>query len=242
VEAPFRSRPTVSDEVAVEQLAAAEIEVVGRMPWSSNTTFLVNLDTPDIPLQAVYKPGRGERPLWDFPDGIYKREVAAYQLSCQLGWQIVPPTVERDGPYGPGSLQLFVPTDFEEHYFTIKDDPRHLAALRQICAFDFVANSTDRKGGHCLLGEDGRVYAIDNGLSFHTEFKLRTVIWDFGGEALPADIVADLCGLLDGVAPDLDALLRPDESEAILNRTQALIHDGCFPVDHTGRRWPWPVV
>jgi len=212
------------------------------MPWSSNTTFLVDLPGQDIPLQAVYKPGRGERPLWDFPDGIYQREVAAYLLSAQLGWEIVPPTVLRDGPYGPGSLQLFVPTDFEDHYFTIREAPEHRHALQRICAFDVVANSTDRKGGHCLLGEDGRVYAIDNGLSFHAEFKLRTVIWDFGGETLPADILADLCDLLDGAAPDLDELLEGGETEALLDRTQALVHDGSFPVDPSGRRWPWPVV
>ena len=222
-------------------LATAPLDVVGRMPWSTNTTFLVNLEG-ETPLQAVYKPGRGERPLWDFPDGIWKREIAAYLLSEQLGWEIVPPTVERDGPYGPGSLQLFVPTDFEEHYFTMKDDAAHLPALRRICAFDFVANSTDRKSGHCLLGEDGKIHAIDNGLSFHTEFKLRTVIWDFGGESIPQEIIADLCGLLDGIDPELEQLLSPPENEALVDRTRALIHDGHFPIDHTGRRWPWPVV
>jgi uncharacterized repeat protein (TIGR03843 family) len=228
--------------VAVAELESAELEVLGRMPWSSNTTFLVDLHCEPTPLQGVYKPGRGERPLWDFPDGIYKREIAAYVLSNGLGWGIVPPTVHRDGPLGAGSLQLFVPTDFEDHYFTIREDPRFADVLRRICAFDFVANSTDRKGGHCLLGEDGRVYAIDNGLSFHTDFKLRTVIWDFGGEEIPSELIADLSSLLDGLPEQLERLLTEAECESVLTRTQALLHEGCYPTDPTGRRWPWPVV
>lgn len=239
---PFRSRPAISDEAALDELRTAELDVVGRMPWSSNATFLVELRGDVADLQAVYKPGRGERPLWDFPDGLYRREVAAYELSAQLGWGIVPPTVEREGPLGPGSLQLFIPTDFEQHYFTIREDPTHTAALQRICAFDFVANSTDRKGGHCLLGEDGHIYAIDNGLSFHTEFKLRTVIWDFGGLIIPGEIAADLCDLLDGLDPALEELLTPSEVEALLGRARSFVQGGQFPIDPTGRRWPWPVV
>jgi uncharacterized repeat protein (TIGR03843 family) len=231
----------VSDDVAVEHLQTADIDLIGRMPWSSNTTFLANLDC-DPALQAVYKPGKGERPLWDFPDGLYKREIAAFELSSELSWGIVPPTVERDGPFGPGSLQLFIPTDFEQHYFTIKDDPDHRRTLQRICAFDYVANSTDRKSGHCLLGEDGEIHAIDNGLSFHVEFKLRTVIWDFGGEDLPPDLCVDLEALLDAGAPALDELLSATEVAAVLDRTRSLLHAGCFPIDPTGRAWPWPVV
>ena len=130
----------------------------------------------------MYKPGRGERHLWDFPEAIYRREVAAYELSQALGWDIVPETVERDdAPLGPGSLQRFVPADFSEHHFTLVEHEDYHDQLRTICAFDVVANNADRKSGHCILGDDGRIWAIDNGLCFHVEPKLRTVIWEFAG-------------------------------------------------------------
>ena len=136
----------------------------------------------------MYKPQRGERPLWDFPRGLDRREVAAYRLSETLGFGLVPPTLAREGPYGPGSIQLFVDAEFEEHYFTLRERPEHRAALARLCAFDLVANNADRKSGHCLLGRDGRLYAIDNGLCFHVEPKLRTVVWDFSGEPIPGEI------------------------------------------------------
>ncbi len=156
------------------------------MPWSSNRTFLTNLCLDDQTANAVYKPASGERPLWDFPDGLYRREVAAYELSEALGWQLVPMTIERDeAPMGTGSLQWFVDADFEQHYFTLIEDERWWPQLERICAFDILANNTDRKSGHCLVDTDGHIWAIDNGLSFHAEFKLRTVIWEFGGEPIP---------------------------------------------------------
>ena len=156
------------------------------MPWSSNATLLVDVHG-EIDLKAVYKPRRGERPLWDFPAGLDAREAAAYELSAALGWDVVPETVLRtaDLPYGRGSLQRFVPFDPEQHYFTLVEEEARLPVLRTICAFDVVANSADRKGGHCLAGDDGRIYAIDNGLTFHEELKLRTVIWEFGGTSVP---------------------------------------------------------
>ncbi len=178
----------MSDRPApLDLLLRGELTIKGRMPWSSNGTYLAAADARGESVDAVYKPRRGERPLWDFPDGLFKREVAAYELSEALGWDIVPLTVLRsEGPLGEGSLQLFVPADFEQHYFTLYEDEQHHDRLRTICAFDLLANNTDRKSGHCLLGEDGQIYAIDNGLSFHHEFKLRTVIWEFGGEPIPA--------------------------------------------------------
>ena len=158
----------------------------------------MTLDAGDAdPVCAVYKPARGERSLWDFPDGLYRREVAAYELSEALGWGLVPPTVVRDdGPFGPGSLQLFVEADYEQHYFTLLDDGGHDEdVLRAICAFDIVANNADRKSGHVLRGPDGRLWAIDHGLCFHRQPKLRTVIWDFADEAVPGEpILADLGG------------------------------------------------
>ena len=229
---------------ALRLLDTASMDLLGRMPYSSNGTFLVDLWCDGAAVaQAIYKPLRGERDLWDFPPAIYQREVAAYRLSAQLEWDLVPPTVIREGELGVGSLQLFVPARFEEHYFTLLDDERHHDAFRLLCAFDLVANNTDRKSGHVLLGEDDRIWAIDNALSFHAEFKVRTVIWDFAGEALPDRVVAGLDQLLaDGLAPDVAVLLDPFERDAAEARARALLAEGAFPHDPTGRRYPWPMV
>jgi len=213
------------------------------MPWSSNTTLLCDVKLDDQIAQAVYKPGRGERPLWDFPDGLYLREVACYELAKAVGWDLVPPTVLIDGPVGPGSLQLFIPCDFQEHYLTINEQPQFERAFQQLTAFDIVANSTDRKSGHVLLGNDGHIWAIDNGLSFHEEFKLRTVLWDFAGDAIPDDIRNDLKSLVaTGLGGALQELLNVDELDAAIHRARIMINEGRFPTDPTGRRWPWPLV
>ena len=175
--------PRAAAVAPVDLLARGDIAVKGRLPWASNATFLVEVTRGRAATLGVYKPRRGERPLWDFPRGLDRREVAAYRLSETLGFGLVPPTLAREGPYGPGSIQLFVDAEFEEHYFTLRERPEHRAALARLCAFDLVANNADRKSGHCLLGRDGRLYAIDNGLCFHVEPKLRTVVWDFVGRA-----------------------------------------------------------
>ena len=224
-------------------LASGEVELKGRMPWSSNATFLVEITGDDGTMLAVYKPARGERPLWDFPRGLYRREAAAWVLSEALGWALVPPTLVRDGPLGEGSVQEFVPADFEQHYFTLLEDEAHHAALQTICAFDLVGNNTDRKSGHCLLGLDGRIHAIDHGLMFHHEFKLRTVIWEFGGEPIPDHLLTSAAALAEGGLPDpLAALLDVFERDAVVTRARALVDAGCFPIDETGRRYPWPLV
>lgn len=236
---------------ALALLASADLEVQGRMPWSSNATFLVDLAREGRTVaQAVYKPTRGERPLWDFPSGLYKREVAAYRLWAHLGWSSViggggvPPTVERDGPYGIGSLQLFIPSDFEQHYFNLYEQREDLhEQLRAICVFDLLANNTDRKGGHCLLGHDGHVWAIDNGLCFASPFKLRTVIWEFSGEPLPESLLPAVTALAEGApAAVTDLVDDPEEIEALVDRARALVDDPTFPTDPTGRRYPWPLV
>ena len=262
------------------------------MPWSSNATFLVDVDAAgelDFPIQAVYKPVRGERRLWDFPPGLHRRERACFLLSEALGWDLVPPTVIRDGPLGEGSLQLFVLADFSQHYFTLRDmDSLHLP-LRRLCAFDFVSNATDRKSGHVLLPIDPEsigteasdpaaeaaaelsssaepevnsqrvavksrspeerhlysqnIFAIDNGLSFHSDFKLRTVLWDYSGEPLPQCVMSDLAAFLARPAPDeLVDVLAPAEVDAALERAELLLESGVFPTDPSGQRWPWPVV
>jgi uncharacterized repeat protein (TIGR03843 family) len=238
--------PASTDEQE-SHLARSEIRVVGRMPWSSNVTLLVELldpDDRDTTLgRAVYKPHRGERPLWDFPDGLYRREVAAFRLARSLDWDVVPTTVERDGPLGPGSLQWFVDADFDQHYFTMLDDPATHAQLRRLCAFDLVANSTDRKGGHVLIDDTGHLWAIDNGLCLHAECKLRTVIWDFATEPLPAELADDLARFVEEpLATDLAELLDPFERDAVKARARGLLAEGCFPTDPTGRRHPWPLV
>jgi len=213
------------------------------MPGSSNAIFLVELACDGTTALAVYKPERGERPLWDFPAGLFRREVAAYRLSEALAWDLVPPTIERDGPYGAGSFQLFVAADFSQHYFTLREDAAHGDRLRRICLFDLVANNADRKAGHCLLGPDGRIYAIDNALTFHAEPKLRTVIWDFGGDPIDAALLTDVRRLVRaGVPSSLAALLDESEREALLARSRHLMHARRFPRDDSGHRYPWPLI
>jgi len=227
---------------AIELLTRGAVTIRGRMPWASNATFLAEIALDGETTLGVYKPERGERPLWDFPPGLYKREVAAYHLSEALGWGLVPPTVCRDGPYGEGSIQLFVPADFEQHYFTLREHAEHRDRLERICVFDLLANNADRKGGHCLAGDDGAIYAIDNGLTFHEEMKLRTVIWDFGGEELPPSLLSTIEPLAASIPLDLAALLDDDEAEAVQQRARLLLRDPRLPVDTTGRRYPWPMV
>ncbi len=228
-------------------LGSGRVEVLGRMPWSSNATFLVTCQLDGAVVPAIYKPERGERPLWDFPAGIHRREVAAYALSELLGLGIVPETLTRfDAPMGAGSLQRMVPADFAEHYFTILEDPAHHDRLRVLAAFDVVANNADRKGGHVLLDVDGSVWAIDNGLSFHEEPKLRTVVWEFAGDPLPEQVVGPLRTLADGEPERFDALaelLDPPELDALRRRARRLLAAGRLP-GPDGRRhhYPWPLV
>ena len=227
----------------LDLLVHGHLDVKGRLPWSSNLTFLAEVALEGASALTVYKPGRGERPLWDFPPGLYKREAAAWELSEALGWGLVPPTVVREGPLGPGSVQLFVDADFEQHYFTLRENPAHQSALERICVFDLLANNTDRKSGHCLLGQDGRVYAIDNALAFHVEPKLRTVIWDFGGQPIPEPVLADVRRFREGGLPkSLARHLSRAEREALLRRAGGVVAEGRFPVDQSGQRYPWPLV
>ena len=220
------------------------MEIQGRMPWSSNQTFLATVTLDEVILPAVYKPHRGERPLWDFPEGLYLREAAAWVLSEALGWQVVPETIVRqDGPLGPGSFQRFVPADFAEHYFTLLEDHRWHDQLRVIAAFDLVANNADRKSGHCLLGDDGHIWGIDNGLCFHAEPKLRTVMWDFGGEPIPAHLLADLERLAGAVPDALCSVLSEREVAMVGRRALAVVEAGTFPeAPDSHRAYPWPLV
>ena len=239
---PQDERSPAPDVVTL--LAEGEIEIVGRMPWSSNQTFLVTCSSGDEETGGVYKPERGERHLWDFPGAIFRREVAAYELSAALGWDLVPETIIRaEAPFGEGSLQRFVDADFSQHHFTLVEDEQHHERLRAICAFDVVANNADRKSGHCILGDDGNIWAIDNGLCFHREPKLRTVIWEFAGDRVPDALLEDLSALADDVPVALLELLSPAEVDAVRRRAQKLVAKGRFPVpDPNEHCYPWPLV
>jgi len=233
----------VSTHELTEVLTHGEIALVTRMPNSSNATFLVEVTHGESKVRGIYKPLKGERPLWDFAPGLHRREVAAYKLSEHLGFGIVPVTVLRDGPYGEGSLQWFVEHLGTEHYFTILENrPECHDQLRNICAFDIVANNTDRKAGHCLLTPENKVWAIDHGVCFSAEFKLRTVMWEFGGEELPESILEAIAPLVDSVPLDVASLLEDDEVAALQERTQWLLNGGHFPIDRSGTRYPWPLL
>jgi uncharacterized repeat protein (TIGR03843 family) len=245
-ESGWPRRPPVSDDVARALLRDGDVEVLGRMPWSSNATFLTVLRDKGNELLAIYKPQRGERPLWDFPRGtLCHREVAAYEVSNALGWDLVPDTVLRDGPAGMGMMQRFVEHDPEEHYFTLLDD--HGDALRRMAVFDIVINNTDRKGGHCLRTSDGRIAGIDHGVAFHAQWKLRTVIWDFAGESIAPEVCADLTRLVDelrgGLGDRLALLLNRLELDAMRARTEHLLKTGTLPEpDGDYHSYPWPMI
>ena len=227
----------------LDLLQHGDIEVEGRMPYSSNATFLVKLTLGDQVGQAIYKPLRGERPLWDFPSGLYQREVAAYLLSEAMEVHVIPPTIERDGPFGIGSLQWFIDARFEEHYFTLFESREDLHdQFRKMAAFDIVANNTDRKSGQCLIDIDDRIWGIDQGLCFSAEFKLRTVIWEFGGEAITPDLLEKIQRVVDHPPLEVAALLDADEIEAMIERAAMLAQGGMFPIDASGQRYPWPMV
>lgn len=227
----------------MDVLLGGEVNVLGRFADSSNATLLVSCSLGDVALGAVYKPVRGERRLSDFPPGLHRREVAAYVLSEHLGWGLVPETILRvDAPFGEGSLQRLVHEDGASHYFTLHEDVAWHRDLRRIAAFDVVANNADRKSGHVLLA-DGRLWAIDHGLTFHAEPKLRTVAWDFAGEALDPDVAAALRRLADDGPPDeLADLLAADERAAVVRRAVALLDAGILPFPTSERAFPWPLV
>lgn len=229
-------------------LQTGAIEVEGRVSWGSNYTLLGNACADDAQITVVYKPRRGERPLWDFPAGtLCQREVAAYLVSAAAGWHIVPPTVLRKGPYGIGSVQLFIDHDPNIHYFNIQGQPQYDAQLQRIVLFDWITNNADRKGGHILLGDADRLWAIDHGICFHTDYKLRSVIWDFAGRPIPADQIAELETLLaalDGapLRTALTPLLSAAELAALARRTRQLLTQGSYPDPGPGRSYPWPPV
>ena len=239
-----RGEPT--DAQTLSLLERGKLEILGLLPRASNFTFLARVSQDPDQVLAVYKPRSGEAPLWDFEEGtLAAREVAAFVVADALGWPWVPPTVLREGPHGLGSVQRFVAFDPEKHYLTMQRD--HAEASRRIALFDVVANNADRKSGHCLLAEDGRIFVVDHGVCFHEEPKLRTVIWDFVGEPIPPDLARDLRSLHDRLRSGplrarLEGLLTTREVDATADRAAALVEAGCFPEPGPGRPFPWPVV
>lgn len=227
-------------------LSCGEIQVAGQFVWGSNYTFLVQVEGEEGPVPAVYKPSRGEQPLWDFPrQTLARREVAAFLTSHSLGWDLVPPTVLRqNGPAGEGSLQLYVDIDPERHYFTFNGDEKQ--RLRPVVAFDILINNADRKGGHVLLAPDGQIWLIDHGVCFHQQYKLRTVIWDFVGEPIPQPLMKDIkrfrLRLEDDLRAAYEELLSPREIDALRRRAERLLKEPQFPGPGPGRPYPWPMI
>ena len=213
----------------------------GQFMLGSNYTFLVDVDHEGETYQAVYKPCKGEQPLWDFPDNtLAQREVAAYLLSEQLGLHIVPVTIMReDGPHGRGSLQQYIEYDIEYHYFNFTNEDKDL--LAPIMFFDVLINNADRKGSHIFFENDThKLYAIDHGVCFHEENKLRTVIWDFAGQAIPDELLASL-SQADGWPGLFESYLSPNEVTALQRRAKRLLTTRVFPHAPRDRRaFPYP--
>ena len=232
--------------VTLDALTHGELEVVGQLVDASNGSLLCRLSAGDANPLVIYKPRAGERPLWDFPDGtLSRREVAAFLVAEGLGWTIVPPTVWREGPVGPGMTQLWIDVDESVDLVALIQSDHD--ALRRIALFDALINNGDRKGGHLLPTDDGTIWGIDHGVTFAVEDKLRTVLWQWRGAPIPASLLADLKGWLERVAsgkPEMTALrelLAEEEVEVLLERGQRLFTEGRHP--QPSPDWPaipWP--
>ena len=224
------------------------MKVLGLLHGASNYTFLARLDPyPPSGLRAVYKPARGESPLWDFQAGtLYLREVAAYELSKVLGWPRIPPTVaRRHGPHGPGAVQEFIEAD-GRHF--LGDQSVHRDTWLRVALFDIIANNADRKSGHCLFDADDEVWVIDHGLTFHVDHKLRTVIWDFAGESLPQELCGDVERALaeterGALAEKMEELISPAEVRVLKRRLRGVLDPRWrFPEPTSGWSVPWPPI
>ncbi|GJM42509.1 MAG: hypothetical protein DHS20C20_27910 [Ardenticatenaceae bacterium] len=251
----------------LQLLQVGTLSVKGVLPWSSNYSFLVDIcpntavwdALPHLPqnsleeVRAVYKPRRGERPLWDFAQGtLCQRERAAFLISDVIGWDLIPPTVLREGEHGAGSVQLFVTHDPEAHYFTFEGESKYRDSLQKTVLLDIIINNADRKAGHVLIEEQDntdRLWLIDHGICFHTDYKLRTVIWEFAGEPIPLELLADLEALSDkiasneaGIRSELSQMLAQAELDALQKRIRRIVNQATFISPGPGRHYPWPPV
>jgi len=254
----------------LEVLRDGDIGITGRLTDASNLTLLAAASLGGVSIDCIYKPVRGERPLWDFPDGtLAERELAAYLVSVASGWDCVPPTIIRDGPYGPGMVQRWIADcdpDLMVDLVPIKKVPKgwlpvmravdvsghdvavvHAdnAALSVLAGFDLVVNNADRKGSHVLPTPDGRVLGVDHGLCFHRDEKLRTILWGWAGRPLPAAVLDGLRRLsveLDGaLGGQLDELITVTEMTALHHRIDRLTATARFPRPPDHRTpIPWP--
>ena len=240
----------IEPELALEIMQKGSLDLHGLMPFGSNYTFLGTIEADACKFNVIYKPSRGERPLWDFENGsLCRREVASYQLSCALdGQPSIPPTVLYDGPHGIGSLQQYIHADHNEHYFTLKDDPQYQTAFQEMALFDYLINNADRKGGHCLLDYQNRIWGIDHGLSFHADHKLRTVIWEYEDQRIPDPLYQNLSDLEPKLQAghhlyqELRQLLSKREIKHCRYRLQDLLQSGRFPCATGYRDYPYPPV
>jgi uncharacterized repeat protein (TIGR03843 family) len=243
---PAEGAPARSDAEALDLLANGALEVEGRLVVASNATLYCTVRDGEREAACVYKPVAGERPLWDFPAGsLAGREVSAYHVSAAAGWYLVPPTVFRDGPFGPGMCQLWIESDESVDVMALARSTDH-PALREMAVFDAVINNADRKIGHLLPDRQGHLYGCDHGVCFGEDYKLRTVLWQWRGRRLPAAAVAALGRLQAALAEgdlltELDRWLSPAELEATRQRVELLLEHKVhpFPPDD----WPavpWP--
>lgn len=241
---------TVTEEAEIlEFLQRADLNLEGEFVWGSNSTFFLTAVWGDRSHQVVYKPVKGERPLWDFPPRtLAKREVAAYLVSRALGWNFIPPTILRKkAPFGEGMLQVFIEHNPEYHYFSFSEADRE--RLRPIAVFDLLVNNADRKGSHILVDAEGELWCIDHGICFHVEEKLRTVIWDFAGQPIPASLLEDIRRVRDELVhkerwvEELALYFSAAEMNALVRRAEKILEQQVFPFPPNDRRpYPWPPI
>jgi uncharacterized repeat protein (TIGR03843 family) len=237
------------EQAVLDLLTNGTLEVAGRLVDASNLTMYCTVSGETGEAGCVYKPVAGERPLWDFPEGtLAGREVAAYAVSRAAGWNVVPPTVYRDGPFGPGMCQLWIDIEDSVDLLALARSSDH-AGLRQMAVFDAVVNNADRKIGHLLPAPDGHLYGCDHGVCFGAEYKLRTVLWQWRGKRLPGKAVAALERLNEVLGPggelaaELSRWLEPEELDATRARVELLIEHKVHP--YPPADWPavpWPPV
>ncbi len=239
----------MTEAQAIPLLESAEVIGGYRMPYGSNYTFLVHLDAGEGKcIRAIYKPRDGERPLYDYPSGtLYLRERATFALSRALGWPNVPHTLVREGPYGIGSMQMYIECDPDITYFNLIE--QNADELAKFAVFDVVVNNGDRKAGHCLLDDAGDIWSIDHGLTFHPMFKLRTVMVEFWGKPIPEALASDLEALLatlqsptDELPCLLGELIEPKEMRALTRRLDIMLQQRKLPMLDPYRNVPWPWV